>query len=70
MRPLFTALLLAAVLVSSPARAERDALPALLQPYAAALTEVPGALPRQGAIYVPAYSTLSAIAGLTKVILL
>ena len=39
----------------------------LLQPYAAALTEVPRALARQGAIYVPAYSTLSAIAGLTKV---
>ena len=67
MRALFSALLLAAVIVTSPARAERDALPAMLQPYAAALTEVPRALPRQGAIYVPAYSTLSAIAGLTKV---
>ena len=39
----------------------------MLQPYAAALTKVPRVLPRQGAIYVPAYSTLSAIAGLTKV---
>ena len=67
MRALFTALLFAAVIVSSPAGAERDALPAMLQPYAAALTKVPRVLPRQGAIYVPAYSTLSAIAGLTKV---